>query len=653
MQYEVGNPCIMGCNIINGGYNFAYASKGAALNNIDVYVCIFDCSTGKALYELKLIKSLGIVYSIFITDINIDNCYYCFREAKEYIVDPYAKAVTGCERFGCKEDNVIHLSPVSLSRYDWEGDKALHIPYEDCIMYKLNVRGYTRSRTSKVKARGTFAGIVEKAEYLKSLGITTVELMPAYEYDEAGDFLQFADEETLSRYRYMQDTYPDLKYHSEEYFKNVVKPQRKVNCWGYTNGFYFAPKAAYSDKAIKSKNAYTDYTTEFKDMVKHLHRMGIEIVMEFFFKDVTTSYIIECVRYWVREYHIDGVHVYCDEVSLNALAADEQLADTKLMTISWNGSKGIYRHMASYNNDVQNMIRRYLKGDENMLRAFADMQINNPDNAAVINYVTTNNGFTLYDLVSYDRKHNEENGENNRDGENFNYSWNCGEEGATRRLKVKQLRIRQIKNALAMIILAQGTPLILGGDEFTNSQQGNNNPYCIDNETSWVDWKNNKEAIDILKWTKQMISIRKKYGILHSRYRLTQSDSLSSGYPDVSFHGQNAWYADMYNYCRQIGIMYSDTYYDRKSRKLIYIAYNMHWENYSLALPKIEGDTGFKVIAMSDAYGAGVSIDKEARTVTIPPRSMAVLAGEYQERKSPAELVRKDNKNARKHLRKG
>ena len=637
MKYEIGSPCMMGCNIVNGGYNFAYASSYAAMHSdTAVYVCIFKKNDTEPFYELELHKMMGIVYSIFITGINIDDCFYCFKENEEYIVDPYAKAVTECEIFGIEKKDTIHTSPVKLADYNWEDDRQLHIPYDECIMYKLNVRGYTKSKTSKVKAKGTFAGIVEKAEYLKTLGITTIELMPAYEYDEMGRFTQFMDKETLSRYIYMK--------HST-YVKNIYDREVKVNYWGYTNGFYFAPKAAYSYKAERNAGEYVDYTTEFKDMVKSLHSMGIEVVMEFFFKDVTTAYILECVRYWVKEYHIDGVHIYCDEVSLNALANDAQLADTKIMTIYWNKNKGVYRHMASYNNDVQNIIRRYLKGDEDMLKAFADMQLNNPDNAAIINYVTTNNGFTLYDLVCYDRKHNEANGENNRDGENFNYSWNCGEEGTTRKQRVRQLRIRQMKNALAMILLAQGTPLILAGDELTNSQQGNNNPYCIDNEISWVNWKNNNDSTEILNWTKQLISIRKKYGILHSRYRLTQSDSLSSGYPDVSFHGLNAWYADMYNYCRQIGIMYSDTYSDKESRKLIYVAYNMHWENYALALPKIEGRNGFEVVLKSCDKKENIYIDSEKRKVVMPPRSMAVLIGEYPERKTTMDVKKKASKN--------
>lgn len=295
--------------------------------------------------------------------------------------------------------------------------------------------------------------------------------------------------------------------------------------------------------------------------------------------------------------------------------------------------------MASCNNDAQNTIRRYLKGDEDMLRPFINMAGANPYNAAVINYVASNNGFTLYDLVSYDRKHNELNGENNRDGENYNFSWNCGEEGSTRKLKVRQLRIKQIKNALVMVILSQGTPLILAGDEFMNTQQGNNNPYCIDSELSWVNWRTSNDSMQILEWTKKLIALRKKYGILHSRESLSLSDSKSLGYPDMSYHGGNAWYADMENYCRQIGIMYCNSYSDDKSRSLIYIAYNMHWEKHNLALPKVEGSS-FKIIAATNDVQDKAFIDKEARSVCVPERSIAILVAEYQEKKK-ARIIKK------------
>ena len=404
------------------------------------------------------------------------------------------------------------------------------------------------------------------------------------------------------------------------------KNTRKINYWGYVGGFYFAPKASYSSIASKHPGVFRDYTVEFKNVVKELHRNGIEVVMEMFFTDESTGFILQCVRHWVTEYHIDGVHVYCDESALKALSQDALLADTKIITVYWNGKTGTKKHMANYNNDFQNIARRLLKGDENMLGEFAAISRKNEANSASINYIANNNGFTLNDLVSFDRKHNELNGENNRDGEDFNFSWNCGEEGSTRKRKIKELRMRQIKNALAFVFLSAGTPLILAGDEFGNSQNGNNNPYCVDSELSWVNWKETKEGKEILEWTKALIQFRQNNKILHMPQSLTLSDRVSCGYPDISYHGTNAWYAQMNTYDRHLGIMYSCVYGDEEDHRLIYAAYNMHWENHSFALPKINGT--WKVDMSSNVSGA--VIEDNNRSVCVEPRSIAILTGTYE-----------------------
>ena len=462
---------------------------------------------------------------------------YCYKIGGKIVPDPYGKAFSGREHWSVskeKEKRKLRTRIVA-DTFDWGKSQFPHLNKEDVIAYSLHVRGFTKHSSSGVAHKGTFDGVTEKLPYLQKLGINQIHLMPVYEFDEN---------------------------------------QRHVNYWGYGKAYFFAPKASY---------AAGDPVTEMKTLVRQMHFAGIEVILEMPFTEGTTfSLILDCLRYWVMQYHVDGFIVNPYICNPDELAKDPVLAKSKIL---------------KKEDGFQNVMRRFLKGDEGMIRDVI-WQLKNQD-TQLYNYIASHNGFTLCDVVSYDGKHNEANGENNRDGENFNYSWNCGEEGTTRKQRVRQLRIRQMKNALAMILLAQGTPLILAGDEFTNSQQGNNNPYCIDNEISWVNWKNNNDSTEILNWTKQLISIRKKYGILHSRYRLTQSDSLSSGYPDVSFHGLNAWYADMYNYCRQIGIMYSDTYSDKESRKLIYVAYNMHWENYALALPKIEGRNGFEVVLKS------------------------------------------------------
>ena len=385
--------------------------------------------------ELDSSMKCGNIFSVHVSGRRLDTCFYCYEIDGLMYLDPYAKAITDCGRFGQTDEKDVYLAAIDVADYDWEDDRPLNYDYSDCIFYKMNVRGFTKSRTSKVKDKGTFSGIINKIPYLKELGITTIELQPAYEFDEIGRFPQLTD--TIMS-----------KYGAGTHY-SVDKNTRKINYWGYVGGFYFAPKASYSSIASKHPGVFRDYTVEFKNVVKELHRNGIEVVMEMFFTDESTGFILQCVRYWVTEYHIDGVHVYCDESALKALSQDALLADTKIITVYWNGKTGTKKHMANYNNDFQNIARRLLKGDENMLGEFAAISRKNETNSASINYIANNNGFTLNDLVSYDRKHNELNGENNRDGEDFNFSWNCGEEGSTRKRKIKELRMRQIQSGMA------------------------------------------------------------------------------------------------------------------------------------------------------------------------------------------------------------
>lgn len=613
MQIKIGNPNIMGCNVINGEYNFSICS---ASNN--VVLCLYSEKKKHAKYRIVLDedKRFGDVYSVSISDVDLTNFYYAYEIDKHPYIDPYAKEITDCTCFGKKSREDLYLSPISVAEFDWQGDKPLNLDYSDCIFYKLNVRGFTKSKTSKVKERGTFKGIIEKIPYLKELGITTLELMPAYEYDEIGRFSQLKEDGILSRYGV------DARYINGE--KSCAP-----NFWGYTRGFYFAPKASFSS-VVSGKDSNKDYSLEFKEMVRELHKAGIEVCMEMFFDKETVSLCLDCVRFWVREYHIDGVHLYGDETILKTVAADPFLSKTKIITIFWDGKKGTYKHMANYNNDFQNIARQLLKGDENQLMAFMNASKNNPTNSAVINYITNNNGFTLYDLVSYDRKHNELNGENNRDGENFNYSWNCGEEGPTKKRKIIDLRVKQIKNALTMVLLSSGTPLILSGDEFGNSQEGNNNPYCIDSEISWVTWKDNVNSKKILEWTKELIHLRKKYKILHQSNPLTMSDGLQVGFPDLSYHGSNAWFAPTDNFIRHVGMMYSANHAEAGVNKLIYVAYNMHWEEHDLALPKIDGGKGWNIYLCSAAKKEKAVISEDGRSVKLSPRSVSILIGDYK-----------------------
>ena len=613
MVVNKGNPLIMGCSKHNRSYNFAIASENDIINLV-----IYNSDRTDIILEQKLDKTYktGDVFACTISGIGLDRCYYVYKyydgDKEIFVTDPYAKTVTDCEMYSEVKEVKCYLSRVETESFDWENDTPLNIPFSESIIYKLNVRGFTKSCTSSVAHKGTFQGIIDKLPHLKALGITAIELMPAYEYDECERF----DDDKVE----------------------VLGVKKKINYWGYSkSAFYFAPKASFSYLA-KKKN---DYTIEFKRMVKKLHKNGIEVIMEMYFTDEPVNMIIDCMKYWVINYHIDGIHLYADNSALEAAQSDAMLSRTKIFTVYWNGKEHSFKNMANYNNGYMNTARKFLKGEENQLGDFVNIIRNNPSNAGNINYITNHNGFTMYDLVSYDRKHNEANGENNTDGENFNYSYNCGAEGRTRKRKIVELRQRQIKNAFMILMLSQGTPLILAGDEFENTQGGNNNPYCIDSETSWVNWKKSDNAVEIYNFLRKLINFRKENKILHMEKRLIVSDQFVCGYPDVSYHGENAWYNAMENYNRHIGIMYCSKYAGQDN--LIYVAYNMHWESHELALPKIPEKTSWKVKLCSGNAQEDVKI--KDKLIILAPRTITVLVCDLSNKNS--KKVVKDKVNVK------
>lgn len=608
MKITKGNPCMMGVVKTNDGYNFSIQSEE---DNVDLLLYQFDGRRPEKIIRLDTSFKIGEVFSVCLSDCNLHTMEYNYSINGAVFVDPYAKTISGCDKFGIEKDRKSFRSRVELGEFDWGGDTPLNIPYDESVVYKLHVRGFTKSRTSGVSLnnRGTFAGIIEKIPYLKELGVTTLELMPCYEFEE------------VDRFEFQN--------------KSIYTPgtKNKLNYWGYTGGLHFAPKASFSaavqQMALNEVNgSYGDYSLECKRMIKELHRNGIEVVMEMFFTEADSSNLIDdCVRYWVMEYHIDGVHLYCDENSLAVVVKDPLLANTKLFTVYWgSGYQGKFKKMGNYNDHFATIAKCFLKGDENQLTAFAGVLRDNPPQSAMINYITNHNGFTLNDLVSYDRKHNEVNGEDNRDGENFNHSWNCGFEGKTKKKKINELRLRQMKNAFTLVLLGQGTPLIVAGDEFNNSQEGNNNPYCVDSELSWINWKNTKDAQELTAYVKDLIRFRKHHKIIHMPKQLHMSDTVSCGFPDISYHGDSAWYTAFENYNRHIGIMYCSKYADKKDLSLIYIAYNMHWETHRLALPTVAKQYKWEICLYTTKGKQEIIIDNN-RSVLVPPRSIAVLTG--------------------------
>jgi glycogen operon protein len=560
-----------------------------------------------ATIQLKEEDKKGDIYSVLIGNLPQGRYEYIYKIDEEPYVDPYARRITGREIWGQEVDETKVRGAFDFESYDWGNDKPLEIPYEDVIMYSLHVRGFTKHSSSKVKNKGTFEGIVEKIPYLKELGINQIELMPAYEFDEI----------------------IPINNNVMEYRRFDKNKQYALNYWGYTNANYFAPKASYA----QSENP----VASFKNMVKELHRNKIEVIMEFFFPDhVNQNLIIDCIKFWVEEYHIDGVHLNSNHTPLEVIATSPMLSRVKIMSEGFVLDKIYYedkipkfKNLAEYNEAFLIDARRFLKGDEEQLNQIAYQIRRNPSQCGMINYITNHNGFSLMDLVSYDVKHNEANGENNKDGNNYNYSWNCGVEGPTRKKAVLELRNQQIKNALILLILSQGVPKILSGDEIGNSQKGNNNSYCQDNEISWIDWSGEKKHIDILEFTKMLIQFRKEHVIIHNKKELRIMDYLSCGYPDLSYHGTKAWYPEFENYNRQIGIMYCGKYAKNEKGKeddFIYVAYNMHWIEHEFALPNLPKDKKWRVVidSSTDVVDSQAKIRKN---IKINGRSIVVLIG--------------------------
>lgn len=554
--------------------------------------------------------SYGDLRSLWIEKLPAEKYEYNYLIDGQVVTDPYAFRVTGREKFGEPVKERKLKGRIVSDTYEWDGDRPLLIPYEKGIVYAAHVRGFTRHPASRVKAKGTFAGMQEKIPYLKELGINQLELMPVYEFSEL---------EAMSSPEWMKYALPGETEH-------------RLNYWGYTPGaYYFAPKASYA--------ASKDPVREFKDLVKELHRNGIELILEFYFpKGTRASLVLDCVRYWVIEYHIDGVHINRDCAPVEALARDPLLSHTKIFSegfvldeIYEDKAAPVFRNLAEYNDGFMIDARRFLKGDEGQLSGFAWRARRNSDKHGIINYMANHNGFTLMDLVSYDEKHNEANGEENQDGTNYNYSWNCGEEGPSRKKRLLQLRGRQLRNAFALLLLSQGTPLIYAGDECGNSQSGNNNAWCQDNELSWLQWKSGKLETELLEYVKGLIAFRKAHPVFRQKGELRMVDYLSCGYPDVSYHGKRAWFGDFENYSRSVGVLYAGDY---PGDDYFYVAYNMHWMPHDFALPGLPGERSWRIALDTGREGAeGIypeglePVLEEQRMITVPERTILVLTG--------------------------
>lgn len=529
----------------------------------------------------------------FVCSFATDADEYCFECDGKRVRDPYATGVAGRDEFFAPHYAFRYVLPGKCVRN--RNDVRVHHSFNDLIIYKLHVRTFTMDESSGVKRRGTFSGVSNKAGYIKKLGVNAVLLMPVYEFDEvmpAG-------------------------------FGSKAKP----NVWGYgADAQYFAVKRSF---AADPSNA----AGEFINMVRNFHRAGIEVLMEMYFSaDTPDVMAIDALRFWHEQYGVDGFRLMGDGLSLKAAATDPALCGVKLISesvLDEGVTASVCAEVGTIGEGFMTVARRFIKGDENMLGDFAAAFRDKGGSGARINYITDHDSFTLADLYSYDVKHNETNMESGRDGREINYSWNCGTEGETANTKILALRKLMCRNAMAVLLLSQGTPMIMAGDEMLSSHRGNNNPYCCDNAEGYVIWNKTAAAREMTGFVKKLTALRRSHRVFSNFIPLRGTDYIYKGNPDISYHGVKAWYPDFGYYSRTLGVMLNGDYAligRDKTDETYYIAFNMHWEEHEFGLP-VSGRTRFELVMATDAK---VKMGG-ARSVTIPPRSIAVFIKKNEE----------------------
>lgn len=648
---RAGRPYPLGATFVPGGVNFAIFSRYA----LGCTLVLFERDSTVPLVEIPFPDEfrIGHVFAMTVFELDYENIEYGYRLKGPYrpheghhfdesviLLDPYARAVNGRAIWGQSPDKSNHYPHRALLPYDdfdWVHDRPLETPAEDLIIYEMHVRGFTRHPSAHVKYPGTFAALREKIPYLKELGVNCVELMPIFEFDEF-----------------------------ENSFINPFTNKPLMQYWGYDSINFFAPKAGYA-----ATGRYGMQMDEFKALVKELHKNGIEVFLDVAFNHTgeggddgrTISYrgidnktyymlrpdgtyqnfsgcgntmncnnpvvrnmVMDCLRYWVAEYHIDGFRFDLASILgrdsagnplanpplLEAMAHDPILGKTKLIAEAWDaaglyqvGTFPAYGRWGEWNGKYRDSIRRFLKGEAGQLGEVAQRIQGSPDlyagrgTTASVNFVTAHDGFTLLDLFSYNEKHNLANGEENRDGQNDNYSWNCGWEGPTKSPQINALRRQMVKNAVAILMISQGIPMILMGDEVGHTKGGNNNTYGHDNELNWFNWKLLDENADLLRFFKNCVNFRKAHPILRSKTHFRNEDYVGSGYADISWHGVKAWEADWSYFSRTLAFML-DGPHSRGGQEpddSIYVAANMHWENHTFELPRLPARKKWRVFA--------------------------------------------------------
>lgn len=670
-----------GACVASNGVSFTINSHGATRCTL----LLFKPQAPKPYARIPFPDSyrIGDTYSMLVFDIKPDEFEYAFSFDGPYepakgllfneenvLLDPYSRAVTGQRKWGEKPEggkDFEYRARVVKSSFDWGNIKQLEQPFEDLVIYETHVRGYTKDKSSGVSAPGTFAGLKDKIPYLKDLGINAVELMPIFEFDEMESARVVDGVQLYNYWGYNTVSFfaPNTSYafneehnHEGDELKSLIKALKENGIevildvvFNHTaEGNEMGP--CFSFKGIDN-NVYYMLTPD----AHYYNFSGCGNVMNCN-HPVVRSFIIDCLRHWAIEYRVDGFRFDLASILgrdqngapmanppiLESLAFDPVLGKMKLIAEAWDagglyqvGSFPSWNRWAEWNGRYRDDMRSFLKGDDGMAgnaitRITGSRDLYSPESRgykASVNFMTCHDGFTLYDLYSYNEKHNEKNGWNNTDGDNNGHSWNCGAEGETDDPNVNGLRRRLIKNAFAALLCSRGPAMFFAGDEFCNTQFGNNNAYCQDNIISWLDWSRLEEFKEIHDFVRHMIQFRKEHPILR---KMTKPSSCQ--FPEISVHNGTPFNASTDYKTKLIGIMYAGRNEEDTEDDIVFYCMNAYWEPLVMQLPVLPNGKHWHVDTNTNAeYFDGEDFTEKTEllgvnTIRVPARTTIILVAE-------------------------